>query len=405
MKSAAAALEVDGMAVASTSETGSNTRTRRSLEVLVALAGMSLLFLAWKADLRFFERHFLHGYCVRFDEIPQRITIARSCMVAAGLVIAILLRAPLARALTPKNRWGLHVQVVIAIYLALVVSDRLIARHDKFIYVPTAHFLPSEAYGWTFEPSLSSPIVIEGRSLEYFINAQGNHARSIDDLPDPSRPTIIFTGESIAAGHGLRYEESYAALVGEHLGVQVVNVAVHGYGNDQAYLRMLDTLPHFSHVIAVVTTFIPDQIVRNTRDDHRLLELGADGRPVRVGPIPAWERALELSALREHLGLWHGDRAIDLTRAIFRGTVDAARAKGAFPLFFATNFVFACKPDDGDQPWILRTLFDDEHLSYVRSYNDAGGLLINDWHPNAASHRKFAGVIEQALRDAKVVGP
>src|SRR5258708_39719723 len=56
---------------------------------------------------------------------------------------------------------------------------------------------------------------------------------------------------------------------------QVVNVADGGYGSDQAHLRAVDALPRFAHPVAVVSTVLPVQLLRNLRDDRpHLVERG-----------------------------------------------------------------------------------------------------------------------------------
>ena len=56
---------------------------------------------------------------------------------------------------------------------------------------------------------------------------------------------MLFTGESVMFGKGLTWEESIPAQVGAMLGKQSANLAVDGYGNDQAYLRVQAELPRF----------------------------------------------------------------------------------------------------------------------------------------------------------------
>jgi hypothetical protein len=46
-------------------------------------------------------------------------------------------------------------------------------------------------------------------------------------------------------GEGLTWEETIPAQVGTMIGMQTANLAVQGYFNDQAYLRLQTELPHF----------------------------------------------------------------------------------------------------------------------------------------------------------------
>ena len=57
-------------------------------------------------------------------------------------------------------------------------------------------------------------------------------APSQDWIEDPQALTVLITGESTAVGHGLQWEETFAAKLGRTLRLQVVNVAEGGYGGD-----------------------------------------------------------------------------------------------------------------------------------------------------------------------------
>src|SRR5262249_57669727 len=95
------------------------------------------------------------------------------------------------------------------------------------------------------------------KPIHYNVDGWGDRARSELSVPDPTLPTLVVTGESIAFGHGLEYEETFAAILGDRLGLQVVNVALGGYGADQAYLRLLDVLERLAHSVVVLMVFHP----------------------------------------------------------------------------------------------------------------------------------------------------
>jgi len=61
----------------------------------------------------------------------------------------------------------------------------------------------------------------------------------------PERPTILFTGESVMLGEGLSGRRASRRSVGAMMGMQSANLAVHGFGSDQAYLRLQMELPRF----------------------------------------------------------------------------------------------------------------------------------------------------------------
>ena len=100
--------------------------------------------------------------------------------------------------------------------------------------------------GWTFVPSRTGHGAIGGRVVDYTFDSAGYRVRRADEPVDPERPTILFTGESVMFGKGLTWEESVPAQVGAMLGRQSANLAVDGYGNDQAYLRVAGRAATFS---------------------------------------------------------------------------------------------------------------------------------------------------------------
>ena len=57
-----------------------------------------------------------------------------------------------------------------------------------------------------------------------------------------------------------------------------MNVAANAYGSDQAYLRLIDAMPRFRRLVAIVTLFVPVQLSRNLHDDRPRLVLAPTGR-------------------------------------------------------------------------------------------------------------------------------
>ena len=80
-------------------------------------------------------------------------------------------------------------------------------------------------------------------------------------------------------GEGLTWDESVPAQVGAMLGMQSANLAVHGYGTDQAYLRLQAELPRFRRPVAVVSLFMTTLFGRNLDDDRPHLGPGLAGCP------------------------------------------------------------------------------------------------------------------------------
>jgi hypothetical protein len=230
---------------------------------------------------------------------------------------------------------------------------------------------------------------IRGRRIEYAIDRDGDRAATASSRIDPARPTLIVAGESIAFGESLAWEESFAARLGAELGLQVVDVGVPAYGSDQAFQRSMEALARLKKPVALVTVFVPQLVRRNGLTSRPHLTL-SDGLLV---PAPAEDHFALTRLWRDEP--YHGDRALDLTRAVIAATVRRAHEHGAAPLFVVTNFGTAC---DGDA-WLLRTLFAEPAVPHVRvalgPRETVGG---GDLHPNAIGARRLAAAAAAALR-------
>src|SRR5262249_31852333 len=224
---------------------------------------------------------------------------------------------------------------------------------------------------------------------------------SVDEELDPSAPTILFTGESIAAGKGLEYDETYPALISAHLGVQSVNLAVNAYGADQAYLRLIDAMPRYKRLIATVTVFLPAQIGRNLFDDKVRLVLSSSGS---LELVPAASGLLAGGGLRQFS--WNGlpssseraiQRSVALPAAILRDTAERTRARGAAPLFLIPSYGPPRPLEAHDEAWLVRPLFEDQHLPFLLLDIPRELLIEGDHHPNPDGAALIAAAIERSL--------
>jgi hypothetical protein len=98
---------------------------------------------------------------------------------------------------------------------------------------------------------------------------------------------------------------------------------------------------------------------------------------------------------------YHGDDALRVTAAILRATAEAARARGAFPLFVVTNYGPPCVRNDGEEAWLFEELFVRQALPFVRVDLDPEDLLpgVLERHPSLRGTRKLAAAIERALAE------
>lgn len=323
-------------------------------------------------------------------------SLARIAMVAFGVFLALVARSRVGR-FTARTPAGV-VAVIIAAVLALVASDLVLGRA-----YPSATWLlaeveplrrPEPRLGWTFVPGRTGHKVIGGRVIEYAFDAAGYRVRRVDEPVDRDRPTIVFTGESVMAGEGLAWEESVPAQVGAMLGIQSANLAVDGFGTDQAYLRLETEMPHFRQPVAVVPLFMTALFGRNLDDN----------RP-HLGPGLVWQPAVEyarLVSLAKLIVPYRRDatveRGIARTRDVLRATVVLANSRGATPLILVPQL----NHEDESDRTLRRRILDEPGLPYVFVEMDADWRLPGDLHPNPRAAHAIAVAVVARLRELGV---
>lgn len=378
---------------------------------LGALAAL-LFACAAHCDLPWFERHAFLPYGFVQLRPTWVATLVRLGLGVAGALVVLVIRPRVARAVSrhPWRSLGLgSLRLALAVALALVATEWTLrarwqrrVRHrdtDSILQLRLGHSDPR--LGWAFDRSRTADVPIGGRTVRFAVDAEGNRAPTQDARTDPAKATLIVAGESIAAGQGLDYGETFAALASEELSLQPLNVAVHGYGSDQSYLRLVDELARLQKPAVVVMLFVPAQVMRNLQDSRPHLVLKA-GRLVLEQPASGFFARLELR------GLWRsevpvlGERALEqglaLTKAILRETAALVRARGATPLFLL--------PSEGpDRPFaahreaaLWRELFVEQGLPFAVADLDPSWVIPGDFHPDARAARKMAAEIVRALR-------
>jgi hypothetical protein len=286
-------------------------------------------------------------------------------------------------------------RVAIAAVLALAASELAL----RYVHVPATEWLvaneeprrrPDPLLGWTFEPARTGRSTVAGRVVEYAIDAAGYRVRRIDEPVDFDRPTMLFTGESVMFGEGLMWDETVPARVGVAMGVQSANLAVHGFGTDQAYLRLQTELPRFRRPMAVVALFMTALFGRNLDDD----------RP-HLGPGLVWFPAQQRGRLASIAGLLVPyrtdavvDRGVAVTKELLGAIVALARAHGATPLVVVPQL----GPEAPVEAALRRRIFDDSGVPYVFVETDAAWRLAWDRHPNARAARAIADAVAAHLQ-------
>jgi len=290
--------------------------------------------------------------------------------------------------------------ITIAVVLALGASELLLTH----VHLRPAEWLspndeprrqPDARLGWTWVPERTGHKNIGGRVIDYAIDRSGYRVGRIDEPVDPDRPTILFTGESVMFGEGLTYSESIPAQVSAMMGIQTANLAIHGYGNDQAYLRLETELPRFRRPVAVVSLFMTALFGRNLDQD----------RP-HLGPGLVWlpaEHGTRLSSLAKLVVPYRADTTVEsgvtVTQEVLRATSQLAQTHGATPLLVALQFGQEEQPEQ----ILRRRILDHANIPYVFVDIDSSWRLPWDRHPNARAARAIASAIANELREKGAV--
>jgi hypothetical protein len=378
-----------------------NFGARVIAEIAVASIGGVLLACALVANQRFLDRHFVPSFFLPRHWYVVLETFGRLAMAILGALLVLVARPRTARFAARSPARALY--VVVAVILALGASE-LVLRH---VHLRPAEWLspdeeprrlPDPRLGWIWVPARTGHKTIGGRVIDYAIDPAGYRVNRVDEPVDPERPTILFTGESVMFGEGLTWEETIPAQVGAMMGMQTANLAVHGYGNDQAYLRLQTELPRFRRPVAVVCLFMTALFGRNLDQD----------RP-HLGPGLVWlpaEQRSRLASLAKLLVPYRADKTVErgvtVTREVFRATSELARAHGATLLLIVPQFGHEEQPEQT----LRRRILDDTGLPYVLIEIDSAWRLPWDRHPNARAARAIAVAVAAELRERlTVTGP
>jgi hypothetical protein len=191
-------------------------------------------------------------------------------------------------------------------------------------------------------------------------------------------------------GEGLTWEESIPAQVGALIGIQSANLSVHGFGTDQAYLRLETELPRFRRPVAVVSLFMTALFGRNLDQD----------RP-HLGPGLVWLPAkpqARLASLATLLVPYRTDKTVErgvaMTRDVLGATVNLARARGATPLIVVPHFGV----EEQAERTLRRRILDEAGLPYVWIEIDEAWRLPWDRHPNPRAAREIALAVAARLK-------
>jgi hypothetical protein len=357
-------------------------------QTAVVAMGIIVLACVIGADAAWVDRHFLPDF---FKSQPRRHELALLWRIAAGTLglALVVFSRPLARNIAAVAR------VSLAIVLALLASEGLLrttewqARHEA----PRGREplqQPDERLGWVLVPARAGHRVFGEQRVEYAFDVHGYRVHRLGDAVDPSRPSILFTGESIMLGTGLDWDQSVPAQTESLVGIQGVNLAVNGYASDQAYLRLATELPRFSRPVAVVSLFMPTLLPRNLDRDRPYLDATLHWH--------AAQKPWRLVALARKLVRYSSDAEIEQglarTCAALMETARLARLRGAQPLILVPQF----GPETDSERRFRQRILDEAGLDYVQVPLDPGWRVAGDKHPDARAARAMAAAIAARLK-------
>ena len=363
---------------------------------LVIAAGLALLALAWRADVAWFDRHFLPVFFVPYPAYRMGETVARCGLALLGL--GVLALAP------PLSRWaerssaqamaGDLARIILALVLAAAFGEAgLRLAFPRSTEAPQSGVEPlrraDPRLGWTFVPARVGRQTVHGATVDYAFDADGFRVAGLDHPVDFARPSILFSGESIVTGAGLPWDQTFAAQTAAALNLQPANLSVFAYSDDQAWLRLADLLPRFQQPKAVVMLVSPGLMFRDLEVERPHLDPALDWRPAEPGS--------RLAALARLFVPYHGVGAINLTerkvRAELTEAVRRARARGAEPLILVPRF----GPEDPREAVLRHKVLDG--LPYLMVELDPAWRQPHDPHPDARGARALAEALTQALAE------
>ena len=343
---------------------------RRVAQGTIVLAALALFAFAWRCDGDWFDKHVFLPQ--QFFIPASRAIILWTRTIAGAIALLLLALVPL----LPRGASGRR--LLLAVLLTLPAAECLIrwrmGRLDRPELVAAMDALTTmhPRYGRTFAPSIDRLQPLSGREIRFRTDADGR--RIPGGAIDPAAPSLVFTGESTLAGFGLQWEETFAALLGARLHLQVVNLASPAYETHQSWLRLKDALPELHRPAAVIGIFMPGLIGRSFRAPEHPTLLESSG-VYRLWKHLYWSDA----------GLDEGMRSV---AADLRDIAALAKGRGAPCIFLVT----------GHAPqWMLHEILEVPALDHVVVEVPQDELLA-DGHPGPRGSIRIADALEARLR-------
>lgn len=376
----------------------SHRRAARAANLAAGLIGLVLIALAIAAGPSWVDRHFLPTFAWPRSFQIGLIQLLRAILAALGLVVLLLVRPRVARAVAEGRGRALLVSTLsasLAVTAAFAATEAVL--HSRTWQASQERWGDREPLrrrdallGWTFVPNHLGRRMVEGRRIDYVTDAFGYRTRAPRAGLDFDRPTIVFVGESIMFGYRLPWRETIPAQVEATTGIQTANLSVNAFATDQSYLRLRRELPRFRRPVAVVIPFVPMLFDRNLDQDRPHLDAGLRWHPAGPPPLRLVEIARRALRYRSEESIAGG---VATTQAVLRATIALARSRGATALIVVPQF----QPEDPSERAIRERVLDAAHLPYLLVPLDPGWRLAIDRHPDARGAEAIAAAISRSL--------
>lgn len=345
----------------------------RVISTFVVLVAAALAAWAIHADETWFMTHWMRHQCFLTRTSHD---VALGVRAGAGVlsVLLVLVARRLARVSTPT-----YLRILLAVVLALGTTEIVLRTQRAKAAEPPADHRTVDA-------------TIGGRTVRYTFDPHGYRVADEKTSVDLHARSVVMSGESVAFGFGLDYEESIGARLEHRLGLQDVNMAVSGFSNASSLERLQAELPKLDAPVAVVCFVIHTWLDRNT-DRRGWHVVWGEGQPMAILP-PEPETSSPLLALFRGLFRYHDDHRLEIGRQVLGQMSDLIHSRNATPLFVfsqcgarcrSTEFVVSELTRDLDAPWISLDTPEEENLP-------------SDMHPGPAAAARYADAIEKALR-------
>ena len=362
----------------------------------LTFAGAALIATAWIIDSAWFDRHFLPDFFFPRYMALAFLTAFRLVAVLLGLGIILVWRPRAGRYARSRRRreiLGRAVLIVGAMASAVITTELILRTRTWHPAQFFGHEEPlriiDSRLGWVFVPGHHGHQSVDGRRVDYVVDSNGYRVSGTSRAIDFKLPTVVLSGESSIVGQGLQWGDSIAGQLEAHLGVQIANVAVHGYSTDQSLMRLGAELPRFSCPVAVVSIFMTGLLDRNLDDDRPFLDRNLHWHPARQ----IWR----LHRLARQAIPYRNETTIEagiaMTRSVLRAAGANARSRGAVPILLVPAFT----PETPVERALRKRVLDDAGLDYLFVPINSRWRIASDMHPDARAAGTIAATISKRL--------